>query len=310
MAAGEVVGIIKGLADVVKEQQAASKDTFSTTQQQIQDLSAAVQALSDTVATSGASNSTLRLPQLTLPEFTGREDLNRFAEQLMNVLASSGVSAKFWFTYLKQQCRKDARAFDIVCNYETSNASKIHEKTSNDEYLAFYDKCLTRLTTQRGIPKEQQIRQLLSTYCSMSQQKLESVADFAHRFLETQHCLEKLIPGIHRAGGDIELMHAFMLKLQPLLSKNLISRDSSFSSLTAVIQAAKRFESVDFQQQQELANSWTPQAVVAAQSTPRSFSKHSPAKAHDFKENNVSAHHKDNQPGRRICRFYNKFDVA
>ena len=310
MAAGEVVGIIKGLADVVKEQQAASKDTFSTTQQQIQDLSAAVQALSDTVATSGASNSTLRLPQLTLPEFTGREDLNRFAEQLTNVLASSGVSAKFWFTYLKQQCRKDARAFDIICNYETTNASKIHDKTSNDEYLAFYDKCLTRLTTQRGIPKEQQIRQLLSTYYSMSQQKLESVADFAHRFLETQHCLEKLIPAIHRAGGDIELMHAFMLKLQPPLSKNLISRDSSFSSLTAVIEAAKRFESVDSQQQQELANSWTPQAVVAAQSTPRSFSKHSPAKAHDFKANNVSAHHKDNQPGRRICRFYNKFDVA
>ena len=149
MAAGEVVGIIKGLADVVKEQQAASKDTFSTTQQQIQDLSAAVQALSDTVATSSASNSTLRLPQLTLPEFTGREDLNRFAEQLTNVLASSGVSAKFWFTYLTQQCRKDARAFDIICNYETTNASKIHDKTSNDEYLAFYDKCLTRLTTQR-----------------------------------------------------------------------------------------------------------------------------------------------------------------
>ena len=26
--------------------------------------------------------------------------------------------------------------------------------------------------------------------------------------------------------------------------------------------------------------------------------------------NNVTSHHKDNQPGRRACRFYNKFDVA
>ena len=26
--------------------------------------------------------------------------------------------------------------------------------------------------------------------------------------------------------------------------------------------------------------------------------------------NNVATHHKDNPPGRRICHFYNKFDVA
>ena len=148
MAAGEVVHIIKGLADVVKEQQVASKDTFSMTQQQIQDFSAAVQALSDTVATSGASNSTPGPLQPTLPEFTGRKDLNQFAEQLTNVLASSGVSAKFWLTHLKQQCRKDGRAIDIICNYETTNTSKIHNETSNDEYLASYDKCLIRLTTQ------------------------------------------------------------------------------------------------------------------------------------------------------------------
>ena len=106
MAAGEVVGIINSLAEVVKEQQAASIDTFPTTQQQIQDLSSAVQALSETVAMASALNSTLCLLQLTLPEFTGREDLNQFEEQLTNILASSGVSVKFWFTYLKQQYRK------------------------------------------------------------------------------------------------------------------------------------------------------------------------------------------------------------
>ena len=106
MAAGEVVGIINGLAEVVKEQQAASIDTFPTTQQQIQDLSSAVQASSETVTMASALNSTLRPQQLTLPELTGREDLNRFAEQLTNVLASSVVSAIFWFTYLKQQYPK------------------------------------------------------------------------------------------------------------------------------------------------------------------------------------------------------------
>ena len=49
MASDEVVGIIKGLAAVVKDQQASSKEAYSKTQQQIQDLPAAVHALSDTV---------------------------------------------------------------------------------------------------------------------------------------------------------------------------------------------------------------------------------------------------------------------
>ena len=46
MATAEVVGIIKGLAAVVQDQQAASKDAYSKTQTQIQDLSATVHALS------------------------------------------------------------------------------------------------------------------------------------------------------------------------------------------------------------------------------------------------------------------------
>ena len=77
---------------------------------------------------------------------------------------------------------------------------------------------------------------------------MESVADFDHHFLEMQHSLEKLvIPVVRRFGGDIELIHAFMLKLKPTISKVLLSRDSTFSSLIAVIEASKRLESVDSQ---------------------------------------------------------------
>ena len=310
MASDEVVGMIKGLAAVVKDQQAASKDAYSKTQQQIQDLSAAVLTLSDTVGTKGASSSPLRLPQLTLPEFTGRENLDRFAEQLTNVLSSSGVAGKFWFTYLKQQCRNDARAFDIICNYETTHASTLSGNSSNDEYITFYDNCLTLLVRQRGIPKEQQIRQILSTYYAMSQQSTESVADFAHRFLETQHSLEKLIPGVHRADGDIELIHAFMLKLQPVLSKDLVSRDSTFSSLTAVIEAAKRLESVKPVPSHEHEKPWKPQAFFAAQATQGSMSKRFHPKRQEQKVKTNFSTAKDDLSGTRLCRFYNKFDVA
>ena len=61
------------------------------------------------------------------------------------------------------------------------------------------------LKEKRGIPLDQQIRELLSVYYTMTQQPHESVADFTHRFLETQHELDRLIPGIYKtAGKEIE----------------------------------------------------------------------------------------------------------
>ena len=60
-----------------------------------------------------------------------------------------------------------------------------------------------------GIPRDQQIRELLSVYHTMTHQPHESVADFTHRFSETQHELDKHIPGIHKtAGKEIELIFA------------------------------------------------------------------------------------------------------
>ena len=53
----------------------------------------------------------------------------------------------------------------------------------------------------RGIPRDQQIRELLSVYHTMTHQPHESVADFTHRFSETQHELDKLIPGIHKTAA-------------------------------------------------------------------------------------------------------------
>ena len=137
MSAEELLGLIKGLAEVVKDQQTASKDTASNTQQQIHDLSSAVQTLSETVRLKETTSATsLRLPQLSLPEFTGHENLDRFAEQLTHVLLSSGVSPKFWVTYLKQQCQKDARAFDIVCSFESSHAPRLSKKTTKEELIS------------------------------------------------------------------------------------------------------------------------------------------------------------------------------
>ena len=270
----EVLGLVHGLASVVKDQQAASQDANSHTQASIQALSDAVQKLSIAVSSKESMTaSPLRLPQLTSPEYTGREDLDRFAEQLTHVLSSSGVSAKYWFLYLKQQCQKDARAFDIICSFETDSTFKLPEKATNDEHLNFYDKYLCYLQKQRGIPKEQQIRQLLAMYYSMMQQANESISDFAHRFRETQHSLEKLIPGIHLStdpkNRETELAHAFTMKLKPTIAKQLLSRDAPFPDLTSVIAAAKRYESVDSViPTPEPDHSWKPAVLHTAKDEP------------------------------------------
>ena len=62
---------------------------------------------------------------------------------------------------------------------------------------------------KRGIPRDQRIRELLSVYHTMTYQPHESIANFTRRFSETQHELDKLIPGIHMtAGKEIELIFA------------------------------------------------------------------------------------------------------
>ena len=177
-----------------------------------------------------SSSTASRLPNLSLPSFTGKEDLDRFAEQLTAVLHSSGVPPFQWLPYLKQQVAKDAHAYDIICSQESKSSCPSLD-ASADGHRQWFEVCLRVLLDQRGVPRDQPIRQLLSTYYTMAQGQAETVADFANRFQETQHALEKLVPGIHRpaAGDDLELMHAFAIKLKTEISTELLRRDFAFS---------------------------------------------------------------------------------
>ena len=173
-----------------------------------------------------------------------------FLTQLESILKASGVPTQYWLTYLKQQTQKDSCAFDAICEAETSNIKLLGEdpsKASPDEFLHLYETCVTALKAKRGKPRDQQLRELLCAYYTMRQQNDESVADFAHRFTETQNELEKLLPNIDRTPAsdgntDIELITAFTIKLKDHIAKELISRDVKHTSLQAVISAAERFE--------------------------------------------------------------------
>ena len=73
----------------------------------------------------------------------------------------------------------------------------------------------------------------------MKQNPNENVADFAHRFFETQHNLDKLIPKIH---CELKLLYAFVIKLRPDISRDLLREFDTFKTLQPLIAAAQRYE--------------------------------------------------------------------
>ena len=75
----ETLGLIKGLAEVVHQQHQSQKDTA----QHLQGLVTTVEQLRQTL-TPKVSPSTqgLRLPNLVLPEYTSKTDLDRFLDQI------------------------------------------------------------------------------------------------------------------------------------------------------------------------------------------------------------------------------------
>ena len=99
-----------------------------------------------------------------------------------------------------------------------------------------------------GKPRDEKIRTLLRDYYTMVQGWDETVPQFAHRFLEVQHFLGKLIPNIHYAPDqqDTELQHAFFIKLRPPIAKHLASRDFDFASLQSVIDVAELPVSIQY----------------------------------------------------------------
>ena len=80
----ELNGLIKGLADAVKSQEAANSTAFQQTTEHLQTLSSTVQALSKSIAPQSLATQTqsnndspagLRLPSITLPVFKGPRKL-------------------------------------------------------------------------------------------------------------------------------------------------------------------------------------------------------------------------------------------
>ena len=161
----ELTGLLKGLADVVKSQQQANATALQRTTEQLQNFSSTVETLSKTIITpqttptqsSNDSPAGLRLPNITLPIYTGIENLDRFIDQITSLLQSSGVAPRYHVTYLKQQTQKDARAYDALCEAEKLHKNLLGDqpgKASPAEFTKYYDavwKPFAQNAANRGI---------------------------------------------------------------------------------------------------------------------------------------------------------------
>ena len=173
--ADEASGLIKGLAEVVKSQQHVQQTALQQTNDQFQTLSNTVASLTQKLPSSSAvsHSPTLCWPDLVLPIYTGRKHLHCFLTQLESILKSSGVPTQYWLTYLKQQTQTDSRAFDAICEAETSNIKLLGEdpsKASPDEFLHLSETCVAAFKAKRVKPRDQQLRELLSAYYTIRQQ--------------------------------------------------------------------------------------------------------------------------------------------
>ena len=167
MDAAQTLEVIKGLMAVVQEQSNAMKDTTD----QIKQLAATVENLTKSQPQSQPQSMGLRLPNLVLPEFTGKEPLDCFLERIQSLLITSNVSIQYWLTYLTLQCQKDSRAYDALNSAHEEHQKMLGPdvmKAGPAEYKALFAACVQDLQDKRGIPKDQQICELLETYYLMT----------------------------------------------------------------------------------------------------------------------------------------------
>ena len=227
--AAATLGLIKGLTEVVQQQNQAMKNTSD----QIKQLATTVENLTKVQpqplpqSRPQPQSRGLRLSNLVSPEFTGKEPRDRFLERIQILLVTSNVPLQCWLTFVKQQCQKESRAFNTLTWAQEKHVKLIGEDVAKAGPTEYNAHCIETLKEKRGLPKDQQIHELLETYYTMKQNPRESVADFAHRFCETQHNLDKLIPKIH---SELELLYAFVIKLRPDISRDLLREFANFKT--------------------------------------------------------------------------------
>ena len=122
-------------------------------QKQIQQLSTAVADLSKFIRSQEPVQTALRLPSQSLPEFTSAENIDRFSEQLTQVLQSTQVNPRNGYHVSNNSAKKIHVPSTSSAPLDMPKLKKYptrHQMTSFKPCIQAVSHCL-----QHGVPKDQ-----------------------------------------------------------------------------------------------------------------------------------------------------------
>ena len=184
----EAVGLIKGLAEIVKLQWTTQATRQSDTKTQLQQLSDTMHDLSQVIKTTQTKSTpqqAFRLPDLILPEFSS-----------LDVKILTGVWIECQLCYRLQACHhRHSLNNTVTVMYvhmmpfqmlKRNNLLPVWDSIHRKQLLMILSSITkhawARSKKNAGNRKDQKIRDLLPPSHTMQQGKNKPVPDFAHRF--------------------------------------------------------------------------------------------------------------------------------
>ena len=226
----ELQGVVAGLSEVVK-------GLVNTVQQQSALLQAHTTASTSQAnsadTTSGSNNqhlSTLRLPTLQLPTFrqdkTAQDDIAEFLERFQE--QTSHLPAKIRLSLLEQQVVGEwPRSVLSFCR----GSEGFSDKTAEEQLNSF----ISSLRDEFQEPPDAKCRRLAAELSAMKQDPSESVDEFAFKYKNTLHQLDKLGESLTKSCPTY-VTSQFISKLQPHLTQHLVLQAHQVTQLDKAIE--------------------------------------------------------------------------
>ncbi|XP_078374474.1 uncharacterized protein LOC144658021 [Oculina patagonica] len=226
----ELQGVVSGLSEVVKGLVGAIQAVHTA------QTTAAAASQAHPPEHQAISSPTLRLPTLQLPTFRQdtkvQDDIGDFLDRFQEQTSQFPVTVRL--SLLEQQCIGEwPRSVLSFCRGTEGFAEKPPE-----EQLKLY---LASLRKEFQEPTDSKCRRLASELSAMKQDPSESVDEFAFKYKNILHQLEKLGESLHKSCPTY-VNSQFISKLQPHIARPLILQAQNVAELEKAIDAARRIE--------------------------------------------------------------------
>ena len=185
----------------------------------------------DTQATTNHKLSTLQLPKFRRDKLV-QDDVNDYIERFDE--KTNHLPHNFRLTLLEQQCVGEwTRSVLSICR----SSEGFSEKSAAEQYGL----CTRRLREEFEEPKQDKCRRLASELSVMKHEPTETIEQFAFRFKNVLHQLDKLGESLSKHCPTYSIAQ-FISRGHPQISQHLIVKAEQFKQLDKTIEAARRIE--------------------------------------------------------------------